>query len=67
MLKRIKRHFQFAKLPENAQENALEIEQEKVEEGVYGDGKAEFLGEGSQEEFEQMQKADKGLKGIFGL
>jgi hypothetical protein len=32
-----------------------------------GDGKAEFLGEGSAEEFKQQQEADKGLRGIFGL
>jgi len=32
-----------------------------------GDGKAEFLGEGTHEEFLEMEKESKGLKGIFGL
>lgn len=32
-----------------------------------GDGKAEFLGEGTAEEFAEQERADKGLKGIFGL
>lgn len=32
-----------------------------------GDGKAEFLGEGTDEEFKQQQNEDKGYKGIFGL
>lgn len=32
-----------------------------------GDGKAEFLGEGTEQEFKDQQNADKGFKGIFGL
>ena len=32
-----------------------------------GDGKAVFLGEGTHEEFLEQEKADKGIKGIFGL
>lgn len=32
-----------------------------------GDGKGEFLGEGTEQEFEAQQKADKGLKGVFGI
>jgi hypothetical protein len=32
-----------------------------------GDGKAEFLGEGSAEEFKQQEEGDKGLRGVFGL
>lgn len=32
-----------------------------------GDGKAVFLGEGTTEEFEEQERADKGFKGIFGL
>lgn len=31
-----------------------------------GDGKAEFLGEGSIEDFEEQTKKDKGLWGLFG-
>lgn len=32
-----------------------------------GDGMASFLGEGTEEEFKDQEKSDKGLKGIFGL
>ena len=32
-----------------------------------GDGKAEFLGEGTQEEFLEMEREKKGLKHIFGI
>lgn len=32
-----------------------------------GDGKAEFLGEGSTDEFEEQEKKDKGQHGIFGI
>lgn len=32
-----------------------------------GDGKAEFLGEGTEQEFKDQQNDDKGLKGVFGL
>ncbi len=32
-----------------------------------GDGKAVFLGEGTEEEFKHQQNEDKGIKGIFGL
>ena len=31
------------------------------------DTKAEFLGSGTEEEFKEQEKTDKGLKGIFGL
>lgn len=33
---------------------------------VKGDGKAIFIGEGSEEEYKEMEKERKGLKGIFG-
>lgn len=36
-------------------------------EQVLGDGHAEFLGEGSQEEFEVQEKKDKKQYGIFGI
>lgn len=39
-----------------------------IEEDIpIGDGKAEFLGEGTEEEFKQMENEDKGLGGVFGL
>lgn len=32
-----------------------------------GDGKAEFIGEGTEADFKEQEKEDAGLKGIFGL
>lgn len=32
-----------------------------------GDGKAIFIGQGSEEEFRKQKDEDRGLKGIFGL
>lgn len=31
-----------------------------------GDGKGAFFGEGTKEEFEEQEKKDKGLFGLFG-
>lgn len=38
-----------------------------VAEMELGDGKAEFLGEGTTEEFEEAERERKGFKNIFGL
>lgn len=32
-----------------------------------GDGKAVFFSEGSEEDFREDEREDKGLKGLFGL
>ncbi len=32
-----------------------------------GDGKAEFITEGTEEDWDEQDKADRGLTGIFGL
>lgn len=32
-----------------------------------GDGKAVFFGEGTHEEFEELEREKKGLKGLFGM
>ncbi len=37
-----------------------------IKQAPLGDGNAEFLGEGSQEEFEEQEKRDKGQYGWFG-
>jgi hypothetical protein len=34
---------------------------------VEKDTTAVFFGEGTEEEFEELQREDKGLKGVFGL
>lgn len=43
----------------------IQIEQ-LVEVMQEGDGGAEFLGEGTAEEFEEQTKRDKGMWGLFG-
>ncbi len=32
-----------------------------------GDGQAVFMGQGTEDEWKELQKEDKGFKGIFGL
>lgn len=58
MFKRIKRLLEVSKTSESEEiDFTLPI----------GDGKAEFLGEGTHEEYEESERERKGFKGIFGL
>ncbi len=34
---------------------------------VKGDGKAEFIGQGTEEEYKEFEQEQKGFKGIFGI
>ncbi len=66
MLDRLKTAWRLGQLkPEElntlAEKHGIELEL------PLGDGKAEFLGEGTPQEFKDQQLADKGLRGIFGL
>lgn len=47
--------------------SVITIPRESLKEETEGDGKAEFLGEGTQEEFLESEREKKGFKGIFGL
>lgn len=65
MFNRIKRYWALSK-------KNLKVLEELTEEQIAqitdaGDGKAEFLGVGTEEEFKEQEKVDKGFKGIFGL
>lgn len=65
LLQRITRAWELSKAPE-------EISNEKLKqflaEEPLGDGKAEFLGEGTDEEFKDQIEKDKGFKAKpFGL
>lgn len=62
---RVYKAWNVSKYPEELLDKQAELAQ--AIDDVQGDGKAEFLGEGTEEEFEEMEKEDKGLKGIFGL
>jgi glutamine synthetase type III len=68
MFKRIKNLWKLSKKDPKALKvlESLTDEQLKaVPEEVKGDGKAVFLGEGTHEEWEELQKEDKGLKAWY--
>lgn len=64
MFKRIKRLLELSKR-DKKKIDELTLE-EIISIPLEGDGKGEYLGEGTQEEFEQQEKKDKGLWGLFG-
>lgn len=61
--RRIRRAIELSKEPEEVSTEKLKA---LLAEEPLGDGKAEFLGEGSQDEFAEQEKEDRGHKGIFG-
>lgn len=63
MLKRIKRLWQLSKRDKKLVDK-LTLD-EIVSIPLEGDEKAEFIGEGTQEEYEEQQKKDKGLFNLF--
>lgn len=63
MLKRIKRLWQLSKRDKKLVDK-LTLD-EIVSIPLEGDGKAVFIGEGTQEEFEEQEKKDKGLFNLF--
>jgi len=69
MIKKIKRLIALAKKDPKALAilESLSEEQLKAVPDVSdeGDGKAVFFGEGTHEEFEELQKSDKGLKSWY--
>lgn len=66
MLKRIKNMWQLSKKDPQKVEELLSTDIEKLPDE--GDGKAVFFDEGSQEEYEDLQREDKfGVKKLFGL
>lgn len=68
MLKRLKRFWQLSNKDPKALEKLETLTDAQIDLiPVEGDGKAEFIGAGTEEEFKDQQKADKGLKGLFGL
>jgi hypothetical protein len=66
MFNRIKNLIRLSELkPVVLEGEVVGLEQDK---GLLGDGNAEFLGEGSSDEFKAQEEADKGFVGrIFGL
>ncbi len=64
MLKRLKHLWKLSKKDPELLEGFTE---EVLKQVPDMDGKAEFLGEGTQEEYLEYEKEKKGFKGIFGL
>lgn len=68
IIKRIKKMFGRDKLiglPDELFKERYNMTPKKFNEAL-GDGKAIFIGEGTEEEFNAMEKERKGFKGIFG-
>lgn len=68
MFKRLQRFWQLTKKDPKALERLEKLTEEEMSYiPEIGNGKAVFLGEGTEEEFNEQEKRDKGIFGIFGL
>lgn len=69
MFKRLKRLYQLTKKDPKALELLENLTPEQMQSlPDEGDGKAEFLGAGTEEEFLEQERKDKfGIKNLFGL
>ncbi len=68
MLNRLKRLIELSKKDPKALEKMEGLTDEQLAAiPEAGDGKAIFIGPGTEQEFKEQEKADKGLKGLFGL
>ncbi len=68
MFKRFKRFIALSKKDSVALKRLEDLTEEQL--AILpdaGDGKAVFFGPGTEEEFNEQEKADKGFKGLFGL
>lgn len=60
--------WQLSNKDPKAVEKALSLTKEDLDYmPEIGDSGAVFFGEGTEKEFKEQEKADKGMKGIFGL
>lgn len=65
LIQRLKRSWELSKAPEEISNEKL---QSFLDAEPLGDGKAEFLGEGSSDDFKDQIEKDKGFKSKpFGL
>ncbi len=65
MLKRLRRMWNLSQKDPEILNNLTEEQINQIPN--VGDGKAEFIPQGSEEEFKQFENEEKGIKGIFGL
>jgi len=63
MLSRIKKIWTLSKKDPKDLEEIFKVAKDLPDE----DTKVEYLGVGTEKEFKELEKEDKGLKGIFGL
>jgi len=63
MLSRLKKIWTLSKKDPKDLKEVFEVAKDLPDE----DTKAEFLGAGTEREFKELEREDKGLKGIFGL
>jgi len=63
MFKRLRRMWQLSDKDITAFESLTPEEIKNIP--IAGDGKAEFLGEGTEEEYLEQERKDKGLKGWY--
>ena len=67
MFNRLKRLWALSQKDEKALKKLMDLTPEELDYlPPQGDGKAVFISEGTTEEFEEQEKKDKGLWGLFG-
>lgn len=69
MFNRIKNILSLSRLPKSSltpEHIELLKEELRKENMLKGDGKAEFIGEGSTSDYEEQEKKDQGMWGLFG-
>jgi Mg2+/Co2+ transporter CorB len=64
MLKRLKRMWNLSQKDPEILNNLTEEQINQIPN--VGDGKAVFIPQGSEEDFKEFEKEEKGFKGIFG-
>lgn len=65
LFKRFRQVIKVSKYPEELLDKQ-EALTDAIDE-INGDGKAEFIGEGTEADWEEQEREDNGMKGIFGI
>lgn len=66
LIKRLKRTWKLAKKDEKSLEDFMKLTDKQIMDLPDEDQKVVFLGQGTEEEYNDMLEEDKGLKHIFG-
>ena len=62
ILRRVKQAWRLSRLPDEVISTTPNIADLLVKEAELGDGKAEFIGEGTHDDFVEQQRTDDGTK-----